>query len=770
MNELDVQWVGREDWAYERIFEPDAEILQSGAVFLSIDSIDTVAEITVNGRKAGRSENSFLRWRADIKSLLKPGPNTVRVLIASAENEALKKARKLPYPIPHTEFPVQSPHRNLIRKTQCHAGWDWGPCLMVGGITGNISLMATSGVIIQHVYTEQKHAKNTCMLLVHVECHAVRAGDYELSVKLSDHSQRKTIHLAAGMSTTRLDVEIANPALWWPNGYGEQPLYDLTVEIDGHVVSKRIGFRTLELVTRKDRIGRSMYFRVNGTDIFCKGANWIPADALPQRETRIGLEHLLSSAAAANMNMLRVWGGGRYESDSFYDLCDRKGILIWQDMMFSCALYPADLDFLSLVDLESRYQIKRLRDHPCVALWCGNNENLGALGWYNEAKRNRDRYLVDYDRLYEGVIGKAADECDPTRAYWPSSPCGGRGEYSDNWHDDAMGDMHYWSVWHEGKPFSSYYSVTPRFASEFGYQSFPSMETIRGYAGENELNVTSPVMEHHQRSPSGNSRITEMFSRYFRMPDGFENYVYLSQVQQAAAVKLAVEYWRSLRPACMGTLYWQLNDNWPVCSWSSLEYSGKWKLLHYVAARFYAPVLITAYCRGEEVEVWLVNDLPRKVKGSVSISAYSFSGERTMREELEAIAPAGTSRLVKRFARKDIVKTPNSGFLHLELEADGERLANELFFTEYKRCELEKAAIKLEVSKSDSKLFVELTSDKPAFFVSMDAVGIAGEFGENCFTLLPGECRRTAFIPRQNITMNQFKNTLKVKHLRNTYA
>ena len=294
--------------------------------------------------------------------------------------------------------------------------------------------------------------------------------------------------------------------------------------------------------------------------------------------------------------------------------------MIWHDMMFSCALYPSTPGFLANVEREIRHQVKRLRDHPCIALWCGNNEDVGALTWYPESRKNRDRYIVDYDRLNEGVIGRVVDECDPTRTFWPSSPSAGRGDYSDNWHDDRRGDMHYWSVWHESKAFSAYYEVSPRFCSEFGYQSFPSVELARGYCPPGQMNVTSPVMEHHQRHGRGNALIVEMFTRYFRMPEGFENFVYLSQVQQALAIKTAVEHWRHLRPTCMGTLYWQLNDNWPVCSWSSLEYGGKWKLLHHAARRFYAPTIVSAFQRPDRtVEVWLTSDTLQSQKAAVTV-------------------------------------------------------------------------------------------------------------------------------------------------------
>jgi beta-mannosidase len=640
---------------------------------------------------------------------------------------------------------------------------------MVAGIPGRTTLDAWSDVRIDYVYTEQRHSKGRCVVRVSVECEAARAGEYELGVSIGEASVSKKVRLAAGSNRPTLEVAVASPRLWWPNGYGEAALYDLHVRVGEHTITKKIGLRTLQLVNKDDAKGLSMVFRVNGRDIFCKGANWIPPDALPQRESRERLEHLLESARLAHMNMLRVWGGGRYETDDFYALCDEKGIMIWHDMMFSCALYPSTPPFLQNVEREIRHQVKRLRDHPSIALWCGNNEDVGALTWFAESKKNRDRYIVDYDRLNEGVIGRVVDECDPTRTYWPSSPSAGRGDYSDNWHDDRRGDMHYWSVWHESKAFSAYYEVTPRFCSEFGYQSFPSVRTIRGYAKEEELNVTSPVMEHHQRSPRGNSAITEMFTRYFRVPEGFENFVYLSQVQQAMAITTAVEYWRALRPICMGTLFWQLNDNWPVCSWSSVEYDGTWKLLHYAARRFFAPVLLCAWLKEGKIEVSLVNDLPGEARCRATIAAVSFSGKVLQKESHDVRAAAGSARRVKSWALEEIAPSPDAAFLHLTLEHDGETSYGELFLTEPKRVSLESAEVTLETEGTEGGFSVRLTTDAPAFYAALDAGGIAGEFSDNCMTLLPGTPRTVRFTPREKVTADRFRRSLSVRHLRDTY-
>ncbi len=770
MNELDVQWVGREDWIYERSFEVEKDLLEEERIFLSCECLDTIADVFLNGRKVGSADNMFVRWRFDVRRFLHLGKNTLRIAFTSAEKAAIREAKTLPYPVPHTAHAVQSPHRNLIRKAQCHSGWDWGPCLMVAGITGAISLEAWSDVRIDYAYTEQKHAKDKCVVRVFAECEAVRAGEYEMTASIGAARVSRKVKLGTGANRPFLDVTVPSPKLWWPNGHGEPFLYEMTVSIGGHSISRRIGLRTLKLINRADRAGLSMTFRVNGVDVFCKGANWIPMDALPQRETRERLTHLLDSARRAHMNMLRVWGGGRYESDDFYSLCDQRGIMVWQDMMFSCAMYPSTPRFLENVEREIRHQVKRLRDHPCIALWCGNNEDVGALTWFPESRKNRDRYLVDYDRLNEGVIGRVVDECDPTRTFWPSSPSAGRNDYSDNWHDDRRGDMHFWSVWHEGKPFSAYSSVSPRFCSEFGYQSFPSPRTIRGYAAQDDLNATSPVLEHHQRSPRGNSIITEMFTRYFRVPEGFESFVYLSQVQQVLAIKTAVEYWRSLRPLCMGTLYWQLNDNWPVCSWSSVEYDGGWKLLHYAARRFFAPVLLAAHITQAKVEVWLTNDLRTPVACRATISAIDFHGKILKQESLEVRAAAGSSRRLKAYALADLSPSADAAFVHLRLDREGESSLNELLLTEPKRIDLARATITKEAALTEGGFSVSLSTDAPAFFVALDAGDIPGEFDDNCLTLLPGEPRVIRFLPRTPATLERFRHAIAVRHLRDSYS
>jgi beta-mannosidase len=771
MQELDAQWAGREDWIFERLFSLSARAAAAPAAFINLDSVDTVATVELNGRLLGKADNMFVRLRYDVSGLLKEGENKLTVSVKSAVAEAALRAKRLPYPVPTTTAPVSEPYRNLVRKAPCHAGWDWGPCLMVSGIYGDTYLGLAEEGRIEYVGVAAKRRGDSWACSVAVDLVAAADGPAEIVVAIGSETTKRTFALKAGANSVVIPVVVTKPELWWPNGYGAQALYGLTVRALGDEATKRIGFRELSVVTKNDKIGRSLVFKVNGRDIFCKGADWIPTDALPARESRDRYAKLIESAVAANMNMLRVWGGGKYESEDFYELCDEKGILLWHDFMFACSLYPSTPDFLGSVEREIRHQVKRLRDHPSIALWCGDNENIGALAWFEESKSNRDRYIIDYDRL-NSVLARVARELDPARTFWPSSPCAGPGDYADNWHADGKGDMHYWSVWHEGKPFEAYYDILPRFVSEFGYQSFPSLDTVKSFASPDQFNITSPVMEHHQKNLRGNSIISENFSRYFRLPEGFENTLYLSQVQQALAMKTAVDYWRSRRPICMGALYWQLNDNWPVASWSSIEYSGKWKLLHYVARRFFETVYVLAFARKDgSVQVWGVNDGDKAVTGALRLAFVEFAGKAKAEKKLQARIEADSASLLAEFPADKIPCARNEAFLSLRFEGRGLAVDNELFLTEPKRCALEKAAIKVEVSDSPEGLVVALATDKPAFYVALDAEGLAGRFSDNCFLLLPGTTKKILFSyeGKGRLGTAKLRGKLRIYDLRSSY-
>ena len=783
-NEEQVQWVIERDWTITRAVEVSAAVLAAPSVYLNAGSLDTFTEIRINGQVVGTTGNQFRRFRFEVKPFLKSGTNQIEILFRSAAKEAAARAAdrlaRQAHPIPCSgEGSGQRvPFYNLIRKAQCHGGWDWGISLFVCGVYDDLSLRATTVARIEHVYTTQRHAAamgsaaGAVTVEVTAEVEAPAAGASTLAIQLGERSISVPVQLVKGLNRVSGSIVVEQPKLWWPNGHGAQPLYDLTVSVGDEVVRKRLGLREIVVLNQKDEKGTSMTFQVNGRAIFAKGANWIPCDALPSRQTDARYFDHLDSAAAVGMNMIRVWGGGQFERHSFYDRCDERGLLVWHDFMFSCALYPADKAFLAEVEAEVTYQIKRLRDHTSIALWCGDNEVVGALNWYKESRDKRDRYLIDYDRLGQ-VLGGAVNEADGTRMYWPSSPCAGPGDFSDCWHDDRNGDMHYWSVWHEGKSFDAYYDVTPRFCSEFGYQSFPSFDTVKTYCPESDWNLTSPVMEWHQRNQGGNARINDMFARYFRIPNGFKAFLYLSQVQQALAIKTAVEHWRHLQPTCMGTIYWQLNDNWPVASWSSLEYSGKWKQLQHHAKRFFAPVIVSAFqTKTDEVELWVTNDRPEAARADVTATLYAFDGTIISSEKLTAEVAAGSAHQVfKRQVSTFAATAAERGlrFLQVSLTAQvgGETFThvNTHVFTEYKRCALAAATVTATVQG----FTVTLATDRPALFVQVNADDLAGEFDDNSLTLLPGQPRTLTFTPKGAIDQAAFAKSVSVLHLKATY-
>ncbi|HKM05910.1 MAG TPA: glycoside hydrolase family 2 protein, partial [Sphaerochaeta sp.] len=398
------------------------------------------------------------------------------------------------------------------------------------------------------------------------------------------------------------------------------------------------------------------------------------------------------------------------------------------------------------------------------ALWCGNNEDLGAISWYEESKNNPWRYVIDYDRLNEGTVGRVIQELDPARQWWPSSPSAGPGDYSDNWHNDNKGDMHFWSVWHDGKPFEEYYTIKPRFVSEFGYQSFPSLSTVEEYAPSSQHNLTSEVMEHHQKNVRGNSIIIENFSRYFLFPHGFEQMLYLSQVQQAMAMKTAIEYWRTLRPHCMGTLYWQLNDNWPVASWSSIDYTGKWKLLHYSAKQFFAPSLPIAYMKDTgKVEVYVVHDKSFPLSNvKVSVKVYRFNGEKVSKQKyILDILPQSSTHVSTIELDKNTID-PREMFLSIKMETDSLYIEDVLLLDRPKRCSLLDPSLDLHVENAQEGFAVTVSSKAPAFQVALDAGPLKGVFSDNLFCVRPTAQKMVIFKTREKISLEKFKDNLKI--------
>lgn len=756
-NERDVQWVAAKDWMIERSFDLTPDMLE-GDWYLDLSGIDTVASVYLNGVLVQDADNCFRRYRPDVTAALKAGENRLRIVIRSSIAAGAARQAEQPFFVPWHAGNSPIANGNMLRKPQCHFGWDWNIAIAPLGLYGTVALSRLEIARIEHVTTRQfHHADGAVDLYVTVTLFAAEPGILPVHFSLGPERLRLDVGIEAGETQLTQMFRIDAPNLWWPAGHGAQALYEVRVETPTESVLRRVGLRRVELVTDRDAAGSRFAFRINGREIFCRGANWIPADALPARITPERVRDLLRSAVDANMNMIRVWGGGFYEPDWFYDLCDALGLMVWQDFMFACNLYPSTVDFLDNVAAEVDYQVRRLCSHPSIVLWCGDNELVGALTWFDESRKDRDRYLVSYDRLNR-TIETAMRKAAPGAVWWPSSPASGYLDFGDAWHADGSGDMHYWSVWHENKPFDDYRNVRPRFCSEFGFQSYTSMPVTESFAAPADMNIASPVMESHQKNAGGNERIAATMFRYFRFPKDFASFVYLSQIQQGLAIRTAVEYWRSLKPHCMGTLYWQLNDTWPVASWSSLDYGGSWKAMHYMVRRFFQPVAVAAIPArdGETIGFSVVNDTAEPV--TVRLDTFLVSLDGTRRPYRSAEGRCGPDRAEMLFS-VFAADLPEDELLFWTFEAsNGMRGEGHYVAAGYKALDLQPSGLALDVRPRGGAFEVTATAGGLAIHVMLEA-DVAGRWSDNAFDLTAGEARTLVFTPAEIGAAPQFRWT-----------
>ena len=761
-NEDAVQWVAQEDWLVSRTFEMPASF-PDGGWYLDIDYLDTIADVRLNGELVLSAKNCFRRYRPDVSKALTPGENRIEILFHSNPKAANELQASMPFFIPYSSDNCPISNVNMLRKPQCHFGWDWNIAIAPLGLYGRIELKREETARIEHVETRQRHLGGPVELDVITRLEAHMAGTVHLRIAFGTQLVSRALQVAAGSNCHVETIRIETPELWWPAGQGSQHLYTLEVSADGETERRQIGLRTVELLTDKDAAGSRFAFRINGREVYCRGSNWIPADALPSAATPALTEKLLQAAIDSHQNMIRVWGGGFYEQDFFYEICDRLGLMVWQDFMYSCSLYPSTPEFLDEVTLEVDYQVRRLQHHACIALWCGDNELIGALKWFEVSRNDRDRYLVSYDRLNR-TIETAMKAADPDALWWPSSPSPGVLSFGDAWHDDSNGDMHFWSVWHEGRNFEHYRDVRPRFCSEFGFQSFASMKIARQFASGDDLNIASPVMENHQKNRGGNARIAETMFRYFRFPMDFADFVYLSQVQQGLAIKTAVEFWRSLKPHNMGALYWQLNDTWPVASWASLDHGGGWKVLHHMVKRFFQPVAVFAVPSpdGEAIRLVAVNDTPDTVNLDISVKAVSLKGIETALAKVTVAAPSDRAVDAVWLNARDIGK---DNLLVFEFSAsEGSSGRGHHALQPYKKLALENPELTVSSRIEGGEALVTVTALKPALYVSLET-DAGGRFEECGFDLLAGESRTLRFIADVGVAPEAALETLTVRNL-----
>ena len=600
------------DFVYSRTFEVPEDLQDCGRVLLRCHGLDTLASVEINGMPAGSADNMHRIWEFDVKALLRKGENSIRIVFASPTKYIREAYEKKPLEGSSDAmrgFPY-------LRKAHCMFGWDWGPHLPDAGIWRDIELIGADTARLRDVYVGQRHEARGVTL--NVVSYIERIADGATGISVTVTAPDGEVFTAEGENCT---LAVRNPQLWWPAGYGEQPLYTVEVNLTGEkgvldTWKRRIGLRTMTVRREQDEWGESFCHCVNGLDVFAMGADYIPEDNLLPRVNRERTRRLLEDARAANMNTVRVWGGGYYPDDFFYDLCDELGLLVWQDFMFACASYDLSEEFEKNVRAEFRDNIRRLRHHASLALWCGNNEIESFVPLEIWAKDKKQ--IADYIKLYEYILPNLVKEEDPDAFYWPSSPSSG-GSFDNPW-DENRGDCHYWEVWHGLKPFTDYRNHLFRYASEFGFQSFPCMATIESFTRPEDRNVFSYIMEKHQRNASANGKIAEYLSQTYLYPSSFDTFVYASQLLQAQAMQYGVEHWRRHRGRCMGALVWQLNDCWPVTSWASIDYYGRWKALHYYEKRFFAPVLVSCAEEGTLTQNTNVNAEPFPLKKTARLN------------------------------------------------------------------------------------------------------------------------------------------------------
>jgi beta-mannosidase len=800
-NEFRLQWIGLADWEYQATFQADAAVLGHAHVDLVFDGLDTLADVYLNDQPVLNADNMFRHWRIAAKPLLKPGPNTLRIVFHSAVEKMLPYVKSLPYVLPsisthnfgNEEDIATAPY---TRKAPYNYGWDWGPRYVTEGIWQPVRLETWDALRIDNFHIHQQKV-TTGVAEITAELDIEASQPATVSVALS-HGELATtgvsaskandgtqaLQLDAGMNHLSFPIRIATPELWYPVGYGAQNRYHFSAtiymgkKVEAAHAEAKTGLRSVELHRVADQWGKSFEFVVNGIKVFSKGADVIPFDSFPNRVTPDIHRKILQAARDAHMNMVREWGGGYYESDDFYDICDELGIMVWQEFMFGGDMVPGDVPFQENVREEAIEQIKRLRDHPSIVIWCGNNEiETGWHFWDNRQEfkasispETRDRVWQDYVVMFADILKSAVAKYGDPAPYWPSSPSANFEEIPDNQHN---GDMHYWAVWHQQAPAENYTKQFPRFMTEYGFQSFPEMRTIRTFASKPEdFDIRSTVMQAHQKNKGGNERILTYMLREYREPKDFASFVYLSQVQQAEIIKIGAEHLRRQRPRTMGSLYWQLNDCWPVASWASIDYYGRWKALHYYARRFYDDVLVSPFLHDDKVDIYVVSDNLQPLLATIHTRLLDFSGKALMEQTKDIQAPAQSSSIYLTLDKAELAAKGDlrGSFLVVDLEAAGKRVSRNLvFFDAMHNLQLPVAPkIDSSLSASGKDYIITLQSPKLARNVDLSFGDLDVEASDNFFDLLPGE--QVTVTLKSAATIDQLRESLKLTSLTDAFV
>lgn len=769
------------DYVFTRTFDVDEELLAQQHIVLVCEGLDTLAEISINGTFLAKTDNMHRTWKFQAKKLLHPGKNEIQIVFRSVlrfiEDYPYEAHKKINY------IPCGSMKGNqLLRKAHSMFGWDWGPQTIDAGIFRDIYLQGYSHARIEDIRIHQQHAKNVSVQTSITLSESVPGQ--KLCVELSEDGADKPLQTklcktnADGVAA--VDFVIENPKLWWPNDYGDQPLYIVRITLldeDGtslESITRRIGLRTLTISQEKDEWGNEFAFCVNGVKIFTRGGNYIPDDCLYTRITEKKLDYILESCRRAHFNCVRVWGGGYYPSDAFYDLCDEKGLIVWQDLMYACNVYDVTDAFAENCRQETYDNVRRLRHHASLGLWCGNNEIESAWDHWGDFQKETPYLRADYIRLFEEVLPKAVQEADGETFYWHSSPSSGG--CFDNPDDANRGDTHYWDVWHGQKPFTDYRKYFFRFCSEFGFQSFPCAKTVNSFTLEDDRNIFSRVMESHQKNDAANGKMLYYLSENLRYPKDLTHLLYASQVLQGMAIKYGVDHWRRNRGRCMGTLYWQINDDWPAPSWSSIDYFGRWKALHYMAQKFYAPHAVSMTLEDHRCHVYFSNESFETTEYSLTLSIRDLSGNVLETYETKGNSPAFSAIET---AVVDICSWEDQKddiFLEAVIHTKDQKVLKDVeTLVPYKYLNLKSPVISTEAEETNDAFILHISSDCFAPFVALDFDDADVIFSDNFFHLTD-KTVQDIIVKKEDILQGHFENAedfrkrLQILSLGTSYA
>lgn len=771
-NEHELQWIDKQDWEYRTKLQLDGDWQSLAVTELIFAGLDTYADVYVNNVHALSADNMFRAWTVNVKGLLRTGDNVILVKFRSVVKEDLPKLTRLGYdlPAPNDQSELGGLQEKRIsvfaRKAPYHYGWDWGPRFLTSGIWREAVLTGRDAAAITDLYIRQNHIKpEEARLTAIVEVDAPEAREGVLRITAEGQEWTQAVALDSGRQIVELELVIHHPRLWWCNGLGAPELTSFQAELlqNGTVQATAevtAGLREIKLIRKPDAKGASFRFELNGVPVFAKGANHIPNDSFITEVSGERYRHEIATAAESNMNMLRVWGGGFYEEEEFYRLCDEYGLLVWQDFMFACSMYPGDEAFLANVRKEAEYNVQRLRNHPCIALWCGNNEidsawahyeeNMG-WGWKEKLSAEiRDTLWGYYEDIFHRILPEVVTAYHPGADYWPSSPLRELTNDIDQHSTRIMGegDIHYWGVWHGIEPFENYNVKVGRFMSEYGFQSFPELKSVLSYAEEADMALESEVMLAHQKNGRGNLLIKEYMDIYLPQPKDFRSFLYMSQMLQADAMRVAIESHRRNKPYCMGTLYWQMNDCWPVASWAGMDYYGRWKALQYTARKSFKDVLLSIEeMDGQNLQVHAVSDLQQPLAGEVVLRLHDFRGS-VLKEWLQSVQLAPDSAaVVFTMPTAELLAghAPDRVLLAASLSADGGRVERKAhYFAAAKELKLERPVLTVAEVPGSGGLSFTVSSNVLARGVYLTAEE-EGIFSDNFFDLLPGELKTVQF-------------------------